>query len=62
MFFWQPILTAKNRGSSQADTVGEFRKQRAYAFHSTEFKKLTQLRLNSPTVSARRDNVNSIRF
>jgi hypothetical protein len=33
------------------DTVGEFLKQRIYAFRSTEFKALTQLKLNSPTVS-----------
>jgi hypothetical protein len=33
------------------DTVGEFPKQRTYAFRPTEFKELTQLRLNSPTVS-----------
>jgi hypothetical protein len=33
------------------DTVGEFPKQRTYGFHSTEFKELTRLKLNSPTVS-----------
>ena len=33
------------------DTVGEFPKQRIYAFYSIEFKALTRLRLNSPTVS-----------
>jgi hypothetical protein len=33
------------------DTVGEFPKQRTYAFYPTEFKELTRLRLNSPTVS-----------
>ena len=34
-----------------ADTVGELSKRRTYAFHSTEYKELTLLRLNSPTVS-----------
>src|SRR5262245_22458225 len=33
------------------DTVGEFLKQRTYAFYPIEFKELTRLRLNSPTVS-----------
>jgi len=33
------------------DTVGELSKRRTYAFHSTEYKELTRLRLNSPTVS-----------
>ena len=33
------------------DTVGEFLEQRTYAFRPTEFKELTQLKLNSPTVS-----------
>src|SRR5262245_37198410 len=35
----------------RVDTVGEPSKQRAYAFHSTEFKKHMLLRLNSPIVS-----------
>jgi hypothetical protein len=38
--------------SSRRDTVGEFPKQRTYAFYPIEFKELTQPRLNSPTVSA----------
>jgi len=37
--------------SCTVDTVGEFPKQRAYAFYPTEFKELTRLKLNSPTVS-----------
>jgi hypothetical protein len=36
----------------RVDTVGEFPKQRTYAFYPIEFKELTQPRLNSPTVSA----------
>src|SRR5262249_32804160 len=40
-----------------ADTVGEFPKQRTHAFHPTEFKELTWLRLNSTTVSSWLDNV-----
>jgi len=39
-----------------ADIVGEFPKQRTYAFHPTQFKELTQLKLNSPTVSTSRQN------
>ncbi len=59
------ISSAKNFGSSElvtpsdywclcgnSDTVGEPSKQRTYAFHSTEYKELTRLRLNSPTVSS----------
>jgi hypothetical protein len=38
--------------SRQPDTVGEFPKQRTYAFCPAEFKGLTQLKLNSPTVSS----------
>ena len=37
--------------SSRFDTVGEFPEQRAYVYHSTEYKELPRLRLNSPTVS-----------
>src|SRR5262245_8012408 len=45
-------LDASNRKSNQSDTVGEFPKQRTYAFYPGEFKDLTRLRLNSPTVSS----------
>src|SRR5215510_7003067 len=37
--------------SCTVDTVGEFPKQRTYAVYPIEFKELTRLRLNSPTVS-----------
>jgi hypothetical protein len=33
------------------DTIGETSTQRTCAFHPTEYKELTRLRLNSPTVS-----------
>src|SRR5262249_1679797 len=36
----------------ELDTVGEFPEQRTYAFCPIEFKELTQLKLNSPTVSS----------
>src|SRR5215470_16499605 len=36
----------------RVDTVGKFPKQRTYAFYPAEFKELTRLRLNSPTVSS----------
>src|SRR5215468_12137926 len=41
--------------SRRPDTVGEFPKQRTYAFYPGEFKELTRLRLNSPTVSTVHD-------
>jgi hypothetical protein len=40
--------------SAVYDTVGEFPKQRTYAFYPAEFKELTRLSLTSPTVSTRR--------
>jgi hypothetical protein len=36
---------------NQLDAVGEFPKQRTYAFCPTAFKELTKLKLDSPTVS-----------
>jgi hypothetical protein len=45
------IIAAIEEGVLLAnDTVGEFPKQRTYAFCPTESKELTQLKLNSPTV------------
>jgi hypothetical protein len=42
------------------DAVGEFPKQRTYAFHSTEYKEFTHLRLNSPTVSSGFDTLQDV--
>jgi hypothetical protein len=41
----------KRRRRAMTHTVGEFYRQRTYAVRPTEFKKLTQMKLNSPTVS-----------
>ena len=57
----EALITRLERGQlrdeecpcGNADTVGEPSKQRTYAFHSTDFKGLAQLKLNSPTVSMR---------
>jgi hypothetical protein len=45
-----PVISELSAPWHQPDTVGEFPKQRAYAFYPTEFKELTRLKLNSPTV------------
>ena len=50
-----PVICELSAPWRQPDTVGEFPKQRAYAFYPTEFKELTRLKLNSPTVSTVHD-------